>query len=259
MPIITDSILLAHIVIERIEHSKSRLRLVMSMAPPVFLKFGRLVNTAILIVACAEFVLSSVTSGDGIPDMDILDAAQARSMQISGALQMVDNSYQLVLYYLNAFDQRRKAMQGLALSATSTTPTGLFALLLASGGNFLLPIVLSAAQFAASRRWPDTDIPQDIERAKVIVNVAGAATISLVAALKHWRVARMAAAAAAAAMAAAATERTALLAGQTRSTYPAKTSKRRAGEKRRVRFDADLIDINMKEDQAQMAVSLPVL
>ena len=137
MPIITDSILLAHIVIERIEHSRSRLRLVMSMAPPVFLKFGRLVNTAILIVACAEFVLSSVTSGDGIPDMDILDAAQARSMQISGALQMVDNSsvnflypdgfsitsrrvlrYQLVLYYLNAFDQRRKAMQGLALCAS---------------------------------------------------------------------------------------------------------------------------------------------
>jgi len=144
-------------------------------------------------------------------------------------------------------------------AATSTTPTGLFALLLASGGNFLLPIVLSAAQLAASRRWPDTDIPQDIERAKVVVNVAGAATTSLVAALKHWRVARMAAAAAAAAMAAAATERTALLAGQTRSTYPAKTSKRRAGEKRRVRFDADLIDINMKEDQAQMAVSLPVL
>jgi hypothetical protein len=142
-------------------------------------------------------------------------------------------------------------------AATSTTPTGLFALLLASGGNFLLPIALSAAQLAASRRWPDTDIPQDIERAKVVVNVAGAATTSLVAALKHWRVARMAAAAAA--MAAAATERTALLAGQTRSTYPSKTSKRRAGEKRRVRFDADLIDINMKEDQAQMAVSLPVL
>jgi malic enzyme len=135
-------------------------------------------------------------------------------------------------------------------AATSTTPTGLFALLLASGGNFLLPIVLSAAQLVASRRWPDTDIPQDIERAKVVVNVAGAATMSLVAALKHWRVARMAAAA---------TERTALLAGQTQSTYPAKTSKRRAGEKRRVRFDADLIDINMKEDQAQMAVSLPVL
>jgi hypothetical protein len=92
MPILTDSILLMHIVVERIEHSKSRFRLAIIMAAPVFLKFGRLANAAIYIVACAEFVLSSVTSGDSVPDMDILNAAQARSMEISSALQMVDNS-----------------------------------------------------------------------------------------------------------------------------------------------------------------------
>ena len=90
-PILTDSILLMHIVVDRIEHAKSRLRLVATMAVPVFLKFGRLANSAIYIVACAEFVLSSVTSGDGVPDMDILDAAQARSMEIASALQIVDN------------------------------------------------------------------------------------------------------------------------------------------------------------------------
>jgi hypothetical protein len=75
---------------------------------------------------------------------------------------------------------------------TSTTPSGLFAILLASGGNFLLPIFLSAAQLTASRLWPDSDIPRDIERAKVVVNIAGAATTSLVAALKRWRQARKA-------------------------------------------------------------------
>src|SRR5260221_13003782 len=126
--------------------------------------------------------------------------------------------YHLILYYMTAFEQRRKAMKGLALCAssfpqppsftdrenvcvrshvcsdprtptavTSTTPTGLLALLLASGGNFMLPILLSAAQLAVSRRWPDSDIPQDIERVKVVVNIAGAATTSLVAALKRWR------------------------------------------------------------------------
>lgn len=92
MPILTDSILMMHIVVERMEHSKSRFRLAISMAAPVFLKFGRLINAAIYIVACAEFVLSSITSGKSVPDMDILDAAQARSLEISGALQMVDNS-----------------------------------------------------------------------------------------------------------------------------------------------------------------------
>jgi hypothetical protein len=92
MPILTDSILLMHIVVERIEHSKSPFRLAVIMAAPIFLKFGRLANAAIYIVACAEFVLSSVTSGDSVPDMDILNAAQARSMEISSALQMVDNS-----------------------------------------------------------------------------------------------------------------------------------------------------------------------
>jgi hypothetical protein len=91
-PILTDSILLMHIAVERIEHSKSRFRLAMTMAAPVFLKFGRLVNAAIYTAVCAEFVLKSVKSGDGIPNMDILDAAQARSMEISSTLQMVDNS-----------------------------------------------------------------------------------------------------------------------------------------------------------------------
>ncbi|KAI0285667.1 hypothetical protein BC826DRAFT_972880 [Russula brevipes] len=256
-PIITDSILLTHIIIERIEHSKSRVRLVLTMATPVLLKFGRLANAAIYTVACAEFVLGSVRAGDGVPDMDILDAAQARSMEIACAFQMVDNSYHLVLYYLNALEQRRKTMQGLARSATSTTPEGLLALLLASGGTFVLPILLSAAQLAVSRRWPDSDIPRDLERVKVIVNVAGAAATSLVAALKRWRVARLAAAEARAAalrLDVEANERTALLADQARRQL----SRRRAGEKKRVRFDAELIDINMKEDQAQMAISLPV-
>ena len=93
-PIITDSILLLHIVIDRLEHSKSPIRLAMTMAPPVLLKFGRLANTAIYIVACAGFVLSSVInkSGDGVPNTEVLDAAQKQSMVIASAFQAVDNS-----------------------------------------------------------------------------------------------------------------------------------------------------------------------
>lgn len=91
-PILTDSILLAHIVVERLEHSKSRLRLAMTMAAPVFLKFGRLANAAIYIATCAEFVLSSIISGGGVLDTDALNAAQAWSMEFSSFLHMVDNS-----------------------------------------------------------------------------------------------------------------------------------------------------------------------
>jgi hypothetical protein len=90
-PIITDSILLLHIVIDKLEHSKSPIRFAMTVAPPVLLKFGRLANVAIYIVACAGFVLSSVKSRDGaVPGP--LDAAQKRSMEIASAFQAVDNS-----------------------------------------------------------------------------------------------------------------------------------------------------------------------
>ncbi|KAI0252566.1 hypothetical protein BJV78DRAFT_1352366 [Lactifluus subvellereus] len=271
-PVLTDSVLLMHIVVDRMVHAKSRLRLVVIMAVPVLFKFGRLANAAIYIIACAEFVLSSITSGDGVPDMDILDAAQARSMEIASALQIIDNMYHLALYYLNAFEQRRNALLGIARSATSTTPEGLLALFLASAGNFLLPILLSAAQLAVSRRWPDSGVPRDLERIKVVVNIAGAAATSIVAAVKRWRLERAAAAAAEAMAAGAgggataqrrdveANETTGLLAGGQNPSYSKSQPQPRAPGARscHVIFDAELIDINMKEDQAQMAVVLPV-
>ena len=129
-------------------------------------------------------------------------------------------------------------------------------------------MLLNAAQLAASRRWPDSDIPQNIERAKVVVNVAGAATTSLVAALKRWRVARLAVAVAATeagalalteagkVAAVAVTETTALLAGRARAR-PLKTSRRASDDKRHVRFAAELMEVHMKHDQAQLAISFP--
>ena len=130
-----------------------------------------------------------------------------------------------------------------------------------------MPMLLNAAQLAASRRWPDSDIPQNIERVKVVVNVAGAASTSLVAALKRWRVARLATAVAAAealalaeagkvTVAAVATETTALLAGRARS-HSLKTSRRAGDDKRHARVAAELMEIHMKHDQAQMAISFP--
>lgn len=159
-------------------------------------------------------------------------------------------------------------------AATSTTPSGLLALFLASAGTFLLPILLSAAQLAVSRRWPDSDVPRDLERIKVIVNVAGAAATSIVAVVKRWRLERATAAAEAMAATAAvggaaitqlrdaeANETTGLLIGGHNLSYSKLQTPRTPEAKkgsRHVMFDAELIDINMKEDQAQMAVVLPV-
>ena len=142
-------------------------------------------------------------------------------------------------------------------AATSTTPQGLVGLLLASSGTFLLPILLSAAQLAASRRWPDSNLPRDLEQIKVIVNIAGAAATTIVAALKRWRAGRMATAA---------EQRNVAVVEANETTPLRKAAKKQpsysragAGAGRRcVTFDAELIDINMKEDQAQMALTLPV-
>ena len=192
-------------------------------------------------------------------------------------IRVITLSYQLGLYYLNAFEQRRKALQDIAdctrstrapgvaeppnfetppppPTTTTTTPQSLTSLFLASAGTFLLPILLSAAQLAASRRWPDSDLPRDIEMVKVIVNIVGAAVPTIIAALRRWRASRMAAAAAVALPdVVEVNETTALRAGKKHPSY----SKKRAGG-RCVTFDAELIDINMKEDQAQMAIVLPV-
>jgi hypothetical protein len=100
MPVITDTILLAHIIVETLELSTSHLQLAMKMATPISLKFGRLANSIVYIRACSDFVLDSVRSQAAwdIPDMEILDAAQRLSIQISGALQMVDSSSANFLY-----------------------------------------------------------------------------------------------------------------------------------------------------------------
>lgn len=160
-------------------------------------------------------------------------------------------------------------MQGLAGSATSTTPTGLIRILLASGGNFLLPIVLSTAQLAISRQWPDSNIPQNLEQVKVIVNVIGASATSLVAALNRWHLSRITSMLVAAAEAEVetaamvrqvtvdATETTALLGSQSGAHLKRKSSKERQVG---VKFDAELmIDIDLPEDQTRgFATSLPV-
>jgi len=131
----------------------------------------------------------------------------------------------------------------------------------------LLPIVLSTAQLAISRQWPDSDIPRNLDQVKVIVNVVGASATSLVAVLNRWHLSRItnmleATEAEAAAMARQvtvdATETTALLGSQSGAHSKRKTSKeRQVGAK----FDAELMidHIDLAEDQMQgLATSLPV-
>ncbi|KAI0293711.1 hypothetical protein B0F90DRAFT_1760806 [Multifurca ochricompacta] len=184
MPILTDTILLIHIVIERVEHAKSRF-------------------TAIYISACAEFVLSSVTSEDGVPDMDILNAAQARSMQIACSLQMIDNSSIPTVYKMRS--NNAQGLKGLA-------------------------------------RY--SDVPQHLERIKVIVNVVGATSTTIAAALVRWRAVRLAAA------------EIMRRDVEVNETTALVTS---LGMSYVLTFNAELIDVNMKEEEAQMAFMIPLI
>ena len=137
----------------------------------------------------------------------------------------------------------------------------------------MLPIVLSTAQLAISRQWPDSDIPQNLEQVKVIVNVVGASATSIAAALNRWHLSRITgmlaaaeaeaeAAAAAAAMTrqvtADATETTALLGRQSGAH-----SKRKITSKERqvgVKFDAELMidNIDFTEDLTQGFATSPL-
>ena len=60
---------------------------------PRLVKFGCLANTATYILSCTESVLSSILAQDGVPDMNILDAARVRSMQMAYTLQAIYDSY----------------------------------------------------------------------------------------------------------------------------------------------------------------------
>jgi hypothetical protein len=114
----------------------------------------------------------------------------------------------------------------------------------------LLPIVLSTAQLAISRKWPDSDIPRNLEQVEVIVNVVGASATSLVVALNRWHLSRIAAAAAA--------EEAAVMVRQV--TVDATETTALLGSQVWAKFDAGLIDnIDLVEDQRQgFATSLPV-
>ena len=152
-----------------------------------------------------------------------------------------------------------------AATSMSTVPRGIIRILLVSGGNFLLPIVLSTAQLAISRKWPDLVTPQNLEQAKVIVNVVGASATSLVVALNRWHLSRIAAGVAeggvalmAQQVAVYATETTMLLGNQSGAHLKRKTSKERQVW---AKFDAGQIDnIDLVGHQRQgFANSLPVV
>jgi len=137
----------------------------------------------------------------------------------------------------------------------------------------MLPIVLSTAQVAVSRQWPDSDIPQNLEQVKVIVNVVGASVTSIVAALNRSHLSRitsmLAAAEAEAAVAAAAaaimtrqvtvdaTETTALLGRQSGAHSKRKTTSK---ERRGVKFDAELMidSIGLTEDPTEGFATSPL-
>lgn len=125
------------------------------------------------------------------------------------------------------------------------------------------------AQLAISRRWPDSDIPQNLEQVKVIVNVVGASATSLIAALNRWHLSRITkklaeaeacpdSEAMAQQVAVDATETTPLLGSPSGTHLKTNSSKER--QVLGVRFTVDLNDdIDSAEDQMQgFAIFPPV-
>ncbi|KAI0063828.1 hypothetical protein BV25DRAFT_365529 [Artomyces pyxidatus] len=89
-PILTDAVLLYHVVVTAAAHSTSMVSLIAKMAAPVTLKFVRLANAGMYIYQSTQAVLSA---SDVFSDFPVLEIVQTRSAQIACGLQMVDNVY----------------------------------------------------------------------------------------------------------------------------------------------------------------------
>ena len=93
IPVLTDSVILFHLVKEKASQLNSRTELIATMGTPVFLKFARLVSAVLFIRTSADFIYASfATTKHGIaPGFADVEAARTRGVYMSSGLELFDN------------------------------------------------------------------------------------------------------------------------------------------------------------------------
>ncbi|KAI0043354.1 hypothetical protein FA95DRAFT_1563426 [Auriscalpium vulgare] len=248
-PILTDTVLLGHLISSAAVHQPSRVKLALTMSAPVLLKVGRLANAVLYMIDCGRYVLTSVTSPDGIPDESILVDSQARSMQIACTLQMIDNMYSLTIFWIGVMKER--LLPHHRRSAIASQSLG--GIIWTGASNFAAPLLLGVAQLATSALLPDTNTAFYIEQVKVLLNVAGAGSATVVATLMRYR----------ARVRFDVGEATALRPALMKS-YASMTNGKTAAEEGEdedygQKFKPEVVDANVTAEQRQFHLSFPTL
>ena len=221
VPVYTDSLVLIHLIKEKASQSNSKVKLVSTMGTPVLLKCARLASAVMSIHASTEFIITSLTVGNGgnaSNNIDYVEMARNWSVYASTGLHLVDNlsvstpEHGAVFFFVDAIcfaDTRSPCIgctpfrcgsspppchvrsrflpphipQNFSSSYVSPpapiVPTSFSGLVLSLGSQYVLPIVLNAAQLAASSYIPSGNAAMLIESAKVMINIASASVTTL--------------------------------------------------------------------------------
>ncbi|KAF8267116.1 hypothetical protein EI94DRAFT_1830260 [Lactarius quietus] len=176
IPVFTDSVILFHLVKEKASQSNSRTELIATMGTPVLLKIARIVSAVLFIRTSADFIYASFsTTKHGIaPDFADVEAARTRSVYLSSSLQLFDNAFSLGIYwtYINKIRE-------LSAATATLSPKSLDDFVWTFGSNYILPIILNAAQLATASLMPSSDVASLIESVKVVLNIASASVAAL--------------------------------------------------------------------------------
>ncbi|KAI0317041.1 hypothetical protein OF83DRAFT_1172318 [Amylostereum chailletii] len=186
-PIVTDSVLLAHIIEDDVNHGTSLMTVAYKMALPVSLKIGRTGDAAMYIVERVKVVLAAI---DVCVDTPLSPAA---SEKLGCALQLGDNIYSLIVFLHGVHKERTKAASTAALPVTTSVlaSQSTASLLFLATINFVSPILLGSAQLAALLDDGHEDngamLPLYFDCVKTLLQLVGAHSASFLVALQRRR------------------------------------------------------------------------
>jgi len=152
--------------------------IVSTMGTPILLKFIRLVNTVMSIQANTEFIVNSlaVEKGDVTPNADILETLHTWNVYMSSGLHLVDNLYSFGVHWIHIIKMRK-----LTASASPLPTTNFSNLIVSFGSQYILSIVLNAAQLAVTSYVPSSarNTTMLIDSTKVVINIVSASVATL--------------------------------------------------------------------------------
>jgi hypothetical protein len=226
VPIYTDSLVLYLLVKEKASHSDSKIELASSMGTPILLKFMRLVNAVTYIHTSAEFILTSFVIAEGGVNTDTtIMMGRMRNVYMTTNLQLVDNlsvsSHHVRHLFVDIIARRYslyvhwshtiKIWKLIGSARPSALPflharvmlicwsflfiiiipaplnlTSIVGLVCSFSLNYILPIVLNAAQLAISSYIRSSNIAMLIDSAKVVINIVSlSARVTMLSTTKH--------------------------------------------------------------------------